>query len=193
MRGETIIGNFVFLGNHNKFMDKNTEKILQALEKNITDLFKIMKISKFEVQTEILNNSDGGRKTLSAKIKIEENPGILIGEAGRTLFSLQHILYLILLGQKIITGQDEMRLMLDINDYNKNRIDKIHLMAENYAKEVETSKEPVILDPMPAYERRLVHMELEKNSKVTTESIGEEPRRRIVIRPKEDKSLSSLI
>lgn len=172
---------------------ENTEKILKALEKNIKDIMKIMKISKVDVQVEMLNNSDGENKTLTANIKIEENPGMLIGEAGRTLFALQHILYLLLLGQKVVTGQDKVRLMIDINDYNKSRIEKIHTMVLGFAKEVETSHEPVILEPMPAYERRIVHMELENNPRVSTESIGEEPRRRIVIRPKENRTGSGLI
>jgi len=172
---------------------ENTEKILKTLEKNITDIMDIMKISKFNVQVEMLNNSDGENKVLSASINVEENPGMLIGEAGRTLFALQHILYLLLLGQKVITGQDKLRLMIDINDYNKSRIDKIHSMVMSFAKEVETNHEPVILEPMPAYERRIVHMELENNPRVSTESIGEEPRRRIVIRPKESRSGAGLI
>lgn len=172
---------------------ENTEKILKELEKDITNLLNIIKISKFSVQVEMLNNSDGGRKTLAAKIKTEDNPGMLIGEEGRTLIAFQHILYLMMLGRKMITGQDGIRLTVDINDYNKSRIDKIHTMVAKYAKEVETNHEPVILEPMPAYERRIVHMELENNTKVSTESIGEEPRRRIVIRPKEPKGSASLI
>lgn len=172
---------------------ENTEKILKTLEKNITDILEIMKISKFDVQAEMLNNSDGDNKTLAANIKIEENPGILIGESGRTLFALQHVLYLLLLGQKVVTGQDKVRLAIDINGYNKSRVEKIHSMVANFAKEVETNHEPVMLEPMPAYERRIVHLELENNPHLTTESIGEEPRRRIVIRPKENRSGASLV
>jgi len=172
---------------------ENTEKILKTLEKNITDILGIMKISKFDIQVEMLNNPEGENKTLAANIKIEENPGILIGEAGRTLFALQHVLYLLLLGQKVVTGQDKVRLAIDVNDYNKSRVEKIHTMVASFAKEVETSHEPVILEPMPAFERRLVHLELENNPRVSTESIGEEPRRRIVIRPKENRTGSGLI
>lgn len=170
---------------------ENTEKILKALEKNISDLLKIMNFSDFDVQVELLDSLEGGKKTLAANIKIDETPGVLIGEYGKNLSSLQHIVHLMLLGQKIISDQDGIQLVLDVNDYRKSRVAKIHAMVESLAKEVMLNREPVILEPMSAYERRIVHIELEKNSMVTTESIGEEPRRRVVIRPKtEDNDLN---
>lgn len=168
---------------------ENTEKTLKAIEKNITDVLNVMTISKFDVQVELSDDVGAEKKTLAANIKTEEDPGVLIGEHGKNLSSLQHLVYLMLLGQKVITDQDNIQVVVDVNDYRRNREEKIHAMAENFAKEVIANKEPVILEPMSAYERRLIHMELSKNSKVTTESIGEEPRRRVVIRPNLDDKI----
>lgn len=56
-------------------------------------------------------------------------------------------------------------------------------MARNYADEAALSRMPKELKPMPAYERRLIHLELQKRSDVTTESAGQEPFRHIIIKP----------
>jgi spoIIIJ-associated protein len=56
-------------------------------------------------------------------------------------------------------------------------------MARSATEEVVLTKKEKILPPMPAYERRIIHLELADNSNITTESVGQEPERRIVIRP----------
>jgi len=75
-------------------------------------------------------------------------------------------------------------LNLDINDYKKKRIKFLKELANSLADEVVLTKKEKILDPLPSFERKIIHLELSKRNDVTTESIGKEPMRRVVIKPK---------
>jgi len=104
---------------------------------------------------------------------------LLIGESGETLFEIQHLLKIILskkLNKKIYVD-------LDINDYKKKRIKYLKELAHSLANEVALTKKAKILPPMSAYERRIIHLELATRNDVRTESIGEEPERKVVIKP----------
>ena len=129
----------------------------------------------FEVEIEFQSPQD---QTLPINIKIDE-PQILIGEGGQTLVEIQHLLKAIL-KRKI---SDSFFIDLDINGYKKKKIEYLKELARTVADEVAITKKEKILSPMPAYERRIIHLELAGRSDVTTESIGQEPERRIVIRP----------
>jgi predicted RNA-binding protein Jag len=80
------------------------------------------------------------------------------------------------------TGE-KIYLDLDINDYKKKRIKYLKELARKVADEVALTKKEKILDPMPAYERRIIHLELAQRNDVLTESIDKEPKRRVVIKP----------
>jgi spoIIIJ-associated protein len=150
---------------------------------NQNNLDKIKKIVKeffakttFDVEIETKKSSEG---TVSIDLKMDE-PQILIGQGGETLAEIQHLLKMILyrkLGEQIFID-------LDINDYKKKKIEYLKELAKNLAEEVALTKKEKILFPMPAYERRIIHMELSGNPNVTTESIGEEPERKVVVKPK---------
>ena len=129
----------------------------------------------FEVEIEFQSPQD---QTLPINIKIDE-PQILIGEGGQTLVEIQHLLKAIL-KRKI---SDSFFIDLDINGYKKKKIEYLKELARTVADEVAITKKEKILSPMPAYERRIIHLELAGRSDVTTESIGQEPERRIVISP----------
>ena len=70
-----------------------------------------------------------------------------------------------------------------MNHYKEKKIKYLRELARSIANEVSLSKKEMALEPMPAYERRVIHMELAGRSDVTTESIGEEPERKVVIKP----------
>jgi spoIIIJ-associated protein len=129
----------------------------------------------FEVEIEFLPQKD---ETLSINLKTDE-PQILIGEGGQTLVEIQHLLKAIL-KRKI---SDSFFIDLDINGYKKKKIEYLKELARTVADEVAITKKEKILSPMPAYERRIIHLELADRKDVTTESIGQEPERRVVIRP----------
>ena len=140
--------------------------------KEITDEF--FKKMTFEVEIEILPQKD---LALPINLKLKE-PQILIGEGGQTLFEIQHLLKAIL-KRKI---SEPFFIDLDISGYKKKKIEYLKELAKNIADEVALTKKEKQLTPMPAYERRIIHLELAGRSDVTTESIGQEPERRVIIR-----------
>ena len=116
--------------------------------------------------------------TLPIDLKTQE-PQILIGEKGQTLVDIQHLLKAIL-KRKI---QEDFYIDLDINGYKKKKIEYLKELARSVADDVSLIKEERNLPSMPAYERRIIHMELAERSDITTESIGREPERKVVIKP----------
>ena len=145
---------------------------IEEIKKTVKEFFEK---ATLEVEIEFLSPED---LTLPINLKTED-PQILIGERGQTLFEIQHLLKAIL-KRKI---KENFYIDLDINDYKKQKIDYLKEMAESVADEVALTKKEKILFPMPAYERRIIHLELAGRQDVTTESIGKEPERQIVIRP----------
>ena len=104
---------------------------------------------------------------------------ILIGENGQTLVEIQRLLKTILrreIGQAFYVD-------LDINSYKKKKVEYLKQLARSAADEVALNKKEKILVSMPAYERRIIHLELADRSNITTESTGEEPERKVAIRP----------
>ncbi len=141
--------------------------------KQITKEF--FKKTTFDVEIEFLPQKD---ITLPINLKTEE-PQILIGEKGQTLVDIQRLLKAIL-KRKI---QENFYIDLDINGYKKKKVEYLKELARSVADEVSLMKEEKNLPPMPAYERRVIHMELAERSNIATESIGKEPERRVTIRP----------
>jgi len=114
-------------------------------------------------------------KTVYLDLEIKEGENL----TGETLFEIQHLLKSIL---KKKTKED-FYLDLDINGYKKKKIKYLEELARQIADEVTLTKKERILDPLPAYERRIIHLVLADRPDVTTESIGKEPNRRVVIKP----------
>jgi spoIIIJ-associated protein len=105
--------------------------------------------------------------------------GILIGRRGEKLASLQHLVNLIVAKRE---GQWN-RIAVDVENYRGRREDQLRDVADRAAKRVIQSGKIIQLEPMPALERRIVHMALAENPKVRTQSVGVEPNRRIVVLP----------
>lgn len=119
----------------------------------------------------------------SAKIMVTTtDAGILIGEKGEVLFDIQHILKLLL--KKQLGKEEIFSIDLDINEYKKKKIELLKSTAMALADEVAQRGKEKILPPMSAYERKIIHLELSQRNDVFSESIGEEPERRIVIKPR---------
>lgn len=106
--------------------------------------------------------------------------GYLIGYRGETLYAIQNILSAIA-GKQI---DNKVRVILDIEGYKAKRQKTLEDLAQKVAKTVINTRKSVTLEPMMAYERKIIHTKLQNNSKVETKSIGEEPRRRVVIQLK---------
>jgi spoIIIJ-associated protein len=106
--------------------------------------------------------------------------GILIGRRGQTLACLQYIVRL------IVGHQTEVwvPIIIDVEGYKQRRYEALRALAWRLAEQVKARGVPFTLEPMLAYERRIIHLALADHSDVTTESIGEGEARRVVIRPK---------
>lgn len=147
--------------------------------KNITgELLTIIGINS--VVTVNYNNSE---ECILVNIQTEQiNSGFLIGQGGINLDSLQHLVRL-LVNKK--TDQP-IKFILDVNNYKKHRIGLLKATAKDIAKQVLLERTSLALKPMPAYERRIIHLALSDNPLIDTESIGQEPERRIVVRVRSD-------
>lgn len=126
----------------------------------------------------IIKKLEKEKDTLSISLEIKEGE-FLIGERGKTLQQIQGVLGRILrriLGENFIFN-------LDINDYKKKKEKHLMEIAQSLADWVALEKKEKELPPMPAYQRRIIHLALAKREDVQTESKGEEPERRVVIKP----------
>lgn len=104
----------------------------------------------------------------------------MIGRDGETLRSLNHIVQKII--EKDSPAEEETRLFIDVNGYQKKRFDNLKTIAHMMAERARYFKSNIEIDPMPAYERRIVHMFLEGSKDIKTESEGYGPNRKVVIK-----------
>ena len=117
--------------------------------------------------------------TISIDIK-GKVAGVLIGYRGETLNAMQTILSTI----ANCNFNNRIRLILDIENYRKKREKILEELAEKVSKTVIKDGKNVTLEPMSAYERKIIHSKLQNNPKIETYSIGEGDNRRIVIAKK---------
>jgi spoIIIJ-associated protein len=106
--------------------------------------------------------------------------GSLIGRKGERLSALQHLVNLMLSRR---TGQ-WTRVLVDVEDYRGRRERQLVDLATRAAERVEQTGKMLQLEPMPALERRWIHLALRDNAAVSTQSIGDEPSRRVVVLPR---------
>lgn len=150
-----------------------TEKEQEEAEKNIEKFLKELKESiKEEFEYEIIKTDSKINVNLNG-----EGLGYLIGYRGETLYAMQNIMSTIA-GKGI---QNRVRVILDIQGYKEKREKTLEELAKKVAKTVIKTKKPIKLEPMQAYERKIIHSALQENEKIETISVGEEPHRRIVI------------
>lgn len=150
-----------------------SEGELELAESNVKIfLEEFLKRIGEDAKYEITRNEHG----LEISIK-GESTGFLIGYRGETLYSIQNIL--VAVASKGL--ENRVRVILDIEGYKEKREKTLEELAERMARRVIKTGKSVTLEPMKAYERKIIHSKLQSSDKVTTVSIGEEPRRRLVI------------
>lgn len=108
-----------------------------------------------------------------------QKQGILIGKHGKTLNALQY------LSQVFIhrAAKNKLSVVVNVGNYREKRQAILERLAEKTAEKVKQTKRSVFLEPMPAFERKLIHSVLSKNDGVQTHSEGEEPYRYLVVEP----------
>jgi spoIIIJ-associated protein len=112
---------------------------------------------------------------LNAVITCEEQ-GVLVGKNGEVLEAIQHMSSFV-----VNRGRPRLRVNIDAENYRRLRDEHLVATARDAAAKVIKSRHNIKLDPMNAYERHVVHEALQDNDKISTYSIGDEPRRRVVI------------
>ena len=115
-------------------------------------------------------------------ICFSNNNSILIGRNGQTLKALTTVV------KQVVYNEinEYPYLILDVENYKEKQVKHLERLAKNIAREVAHTKNPVELENMNSYERRVIHNILSDNKYVYTESVGEEPNRHVVVKPKED-------
>ena len=143
------------------------DKVSEILE-NILSLMDLE--GSFEV--------DEGQDEVSVSIETKD-AARLIGVRGETLAALQ-----LLLNQIVARSSDQYkRIVVDVLGWRKRREAEVENRARSWAKEVLESGQPLELDPMPSWQRRIIHLVLQEVSGVESESVGEGADRRVVIKP----------
>lgn len=122
---------------------------------------------------------DGEENLMFANIQSDE-AGFLIGQGGENLSAMQHLARAIVNRR---TAPDLVSFVVDVNNYRTNRLELLKEMALELASQAEREQQSKILEPMPPYERRFIHLVLKDFKGIKTESQGEGIDRRIVIKP----------
>ncbi len=112
---------------------------------------------------------------------VSQESGLLIGDRGSTLAAFEHVLRLIL---RPVLGED-VRVVADVNAYRVRRMDLMRRLTRDAVQRVRRTGRAVVLEPMRAADRRIVHLTATEEEGIASESVGEEPMRRVVVRPKD--------
>jgi spoIIIJ-associated protein len=153
--------------------------ILSISQDTVQELLDKMKVRGAHVSAEY-GEADDDRSRVPVLVNVNgDDLSILIGRRAETLNALQYI-------TSLIVSKEIGRfvpVVVDVEGYRVRRENQLRQLARRMAEQAIKTGRRQILEPMPANERRIVHIELRKNPKVTTESVGEEPRRKVTIIP----------
>ncbi|MBQ4531585.1 MAG: protein jag [Lachnospiraceae bacterium] len=167
-------GSAGFLGINSKkavIKARKKETLEDKVRKFLEDMLQAMNI---DATVEL--NYDEASKNMDIELKGKEM-GLLIGKRGQTLDSIQYLV-------SIVANKDTeeyIHVKLDTENYRKRRRETVENLAKNLAYKVKRTRKPVSLEPMNAYERRVIHSALQNDKYVSTYSEGEEPYRHVVI------------
>lgn len=152
------------------------DKNLEIIKSTVQEL--VEKIG-FSPKVEVNQKTEGDKENIICNVNVSEDSHLLIGQYGINLQALQHIAR-ILVRRKT---DDKVKFVLDVNSYRQQKNESIIDLAREAAEQAVTEGRAIIMRPMSAYERRLVHLELADNMNVVTESIGEGEGRKVVVKP----------
>ncbi len=156
--------------------ETDEERPLEVASQVVRDLLQRMKVNA-TVTTEYIEPEDSKDQRM-VLVEIQgDDLSILIGRRSETLNALQYI-------SSLIVGKQLDRwvpLMIDVQGYRSRRERQLRQLARRMAEQAIHTGRRQVLEPMPANERRLIHLELKDHPKVITESIGEEPSRKVTI------------
>lgn len=152
--------------------DRQSETLKEVVDQLLTRLSVSGKV-------EVVVEEEGG-----LQVNITSNDSaLLIGWRGGTLAAFEYLVR-VLFSRTVEAGAKDLpEIHVDVGGYKQRQVDELAEFARKVARDVTKSGAPDVLRPMNAFERRIVHMALKDISDVTTESIGADPNRRIVVKP----------
>ena len=162
---------------------ESEEGVAGIAESVLERLLELMELEA-TIQRQTFQTTNGEEQVTSplAFNVMGDDLGILIGRRGQTLATLQYMLRLMVSHQtKVWTP-----IVIDVEGYKQRRSEALQALAVRMAEQVRTRGTPFTLEPMPAYERRVIHLALADHPNVTTQSIGEGDLRKVVILPERD-------
>lgn len=161
----------------------NLEEVQQIARGILDELLSRMDIHAYvtPVVTRVPGQKGDIEETITLHVEgaDEEAMGLLIGRRGETLRSLQFLLNL-LVSRRV---QKWPQIVVDVGNYRQRRQESLEGLARRMAERVRQTGRPIMLEPMAAYERRIVHLALREDKTIYTESSGEGENRKIVIYP----------
>ena len=128
----------------------------------------------------VADDPDDGTRPLILDVQ-GDDLGLLIGRNGETLTALQYILRL-MLNRQI---EPEVSIVVDVQGHKRRREEQLRRLAQKMAEQVVQRHRTLSLEPMPAHERRIIHLELRNHPQVRTESTGDGSHRKVTIVPKD--------
>ncbi len=143
-------------------------------------LEKLLVLMGVNAQVEVVNTPTTNEDASVTLNIVGNDLGILIGRRGQTLASLQHLV-------RVIAARhfrEQVPIVIDVESYKQRRYQTLGVLATRLAQKVNTTGRSITLEPMPASERRLIHISLRDNPLVTTQSVGEGDSRKVIILPK---------
>lgn len=159
----------------------NQKDIFEEAKKVLEDLLDLMDLHGNVRPSDEFTVTDENGSLVSVGLNIEgDDLGILIGRRGQTMVSLQYIVRLIM-SHKM---QVQIPIVLDVEGYKQRRCEGLRNLALKLADQVKMRNVPFTMEPMPAFERRIIHITLADNPDVLTESTGAGESRKVTIVPK---------
>ena len=153
-----------------KTKNENIEEIDKAVENIKNFLKEFLKNEELEYNVEI--------KDFDVFVDINgENVNYLIGYRGENINALQTIISAVANKE----SSSRIRIYLDVAGYKERRIKTLEDLADKIARTVIRTRKSITLEPMTAYERKIIHTRLQGNEKITTFSKGEEPYRKVIV------------
>ena len=154
-------------------IDEETEKLAIDIVNYLLSSLKV------EVKTFFRDKDDFDTKSIYFEIEGDDS-GLIIGRKGETLRSFEFLISFIIKRQL----DKRVRVILDVEGYQERRRSNLVSIAETTAKKVIKYGKPIKMDPMSPFDRRIIHLALEKDKNVITESQGAGPRRQVIIKLK---------
>jgi spoIIIJ-associated protein len=159
-------------------IDETTENVMSIAQETVMEL-----LEKMDIRAEVsahLGESEEGDRDAPIIVDIAGNDlSILIGRKAETLNALQFI-------TRMIVGKEvghAAHILVDVEGYRVRREQSLRRLARKMAEQAIKSGRKQILEPMPPNERRVIHIELRDNPDVETESVDQEPRRKVTVSP----------